>query len=924
MLSVRLLGPVEVERDGERLPSPSRRTRTLLAALALMGGRVVSRDRLVEVVWGEDPPESIGTQVAIQVSKLRKQLGAASIETVGRGYRLNAEAVEVDVAIAERLLERARELQRPDLFREALRMWRGPVCDDAHSDEMAPAVQRLEELFLASVEEWAALLLDTGGEADVVTVLPELTARHPLRERLRALLMEALWRCERRADALALYDEGRHVLVDELGLDPGPELTGIQQRILQYDAVTVAAPAAADSAITVPRQLPMDLHHIAGRDREIKAVETILDGAESGAVIALHGTGGVGKTTLAVHLGHRLDDRFPDGQVFVNLRGYGPHDPTDAGPALGLLLRTCGLPDATIPDDEAGRAALFRNIVAGRRILVVLDNARDSMQVRPLLPGGASVVLVTSRSQLRSLAAREGAHRIAIDPLTTDGAIQLLQSRWSGTSWEQSEVAELAQLCGHLPVALSVAAERASRYPDRPLAELNAELRDGLATLDVLTAWEDDPHTSVQAVLAWSYDALGADEARMFLLLGLHPPQYYDRYVAAGLAAVDLGEAARLLDRLVDAHLLAEPRPGHFEMHDLVHAYALSSVAAGRLTATDRDDAARRMRAYYIHTMVGGRYRAKADNLPLDVGELPSDTPIQTFEREEEVSRWTADNWLVFGEVLQDAIADRDHAAVYRLAALLSSLGADRGRLEQIRELVDLAAWHGRAAGVRTADADCCQRMGLLAWRAGRQTAALELFERAHVLSRELGDAPRAAFALMHQGMALVRLGRVEEAIERYEESLTQRVALGMPTALTLNNLALSYLAAHRYPDAMAAADRSLEEFRSEGRIREQAQVLDTRGSVRSGSGDHVGAAADFAEAADLFAHLGTSLNTAIVASHLGDEQALLGDLRAARASWERALEVMTDLGASDGVHITRDELVQRITDVDASLDAEG
>jgi DNA-binding SARP family transcriptional activator/tetratricopeptide (TPR) repeat protein len=922
MLSVRLLGPLEVERDGERLPSPSRRTRTLLAALALMGGRVVSRDRLVEVVWGDDPPESIGTQVAIQVSKLRKQLGAASIETVGRGYRLNAEAVEVDVAIAERLLERAREQQRPDLFREAQRMWRGPVCDDAHSDEMAPAVQRLEELFLASVEEWAALLLDTGGEADVVTVLPELTARHPLRERLRALLMEALWRCERRGDALALYDEGRHVLAEELGLDPGSELTGLQQRILQDDAAPELAPAVADSRIAVPRQLPTDLSHVVGRDREIKAVEGVLDGTESGAVIALHGTGGVGKTTLAVHLGHRLEDRFPDGQVFLNLRGYGPHEPTDAATALGLLLGAFGVPNATIPDDESDRAALFRVTVAGRRALIVLDNARDSMQVRALLPGGSSVVLVTSRSQLRSLTAREGAHRVAIDPLTTDGAVELLQGRGSGAVWEQAEVAELARLCGHLPVALSVAAERASRYPDRPLAELNAELRDGLATLDVLTAWENDPHTSVRAVVTWSYEALEPDEARMFLLLGLHPSQYYDRYVAAALAAVDLSEAARLLDKLVDANLLAEPRPGELAMHDLVHAYAV--LSGGGLTAIDRDDAARRLRAYYIHTMVGGRDRAKADNLPLDIGELPSETPIQTFESEGEVSRWTVDNWVLLGEVLQDAIADRDHGAVYRLAALLSSLDADRGRVEQMRDLVDLAAWHGRAGGVWAADADCCQRLGLLAWRAGRPTAALELFERSQVLCRELGDAPRVAFSLMHQGMALVRLGRVEEAIERYEESLAQRVALRMPTALTLNNLAMSYLAAHRYTDAMAAADRSLEEFRSEGRIREQAQVLDTRGSVRSGSGDHVGAAADFAEAADLFAHLGTSFNTAIVASHLGDEQALLGDLRAARASWERALEVMTDLGASDGVHLTRDGLVQRINDIDASLDAEG
>jgi DNA-binding SARP family transcriptional activator len=922
MLSVRLLGPVEVERDGERLPSPSRRTRTLLAALALMGGRVVSRDRLVEVVWGDDPPESIGTQVAIQVSKLRKQLGAASIETVGRGYRLNAEAVEVDVATAERLLDRARELQRPDLFREAQRMWRGPVCDDAHSDEMAPAVQRLEELFLASVEEWAALLLDTGGEAEVVTVLPELTARHPLRERLRALLMEALWRCERRGDALALYDEGRHVLAEELGLDPGRELTGLQQQILQDDAAPELAPAVADSRIAVPRQLPMDLPHVVGRDREIKAVESLLGRTESGAVIALHGTGGVGKTTLAVHLGHRLEDRFPDGQVFLNLRGYGPHELTDAATALGLLLRAFGVPNAAIPDDESDRAALFRDTVAGRRALVVLDNARDSMQVRALLPGGSSVVLVTSRSQLRSLTAREGAHRVAIDPLTTDGAVELLQGRGSGTVWEQAEVAELAELCGHLPVALSVAAERASRYPDRPLADLNAELRDGLATLDVLTAWEDDPHTSVRAVLAWSYDALEPDEARMFLLLGLHPPQYYDRYIAAALAAVDLREAARLLDRLVDAHLLAEPRPGHFAMHDLVHAFGVLSAAG--VAASDRRDSATRLRAYYIHTMVGGRDLVHSESAPIDVGTLPSETPLQTFDSEDEVLRWTVDNWVVLGQVLQDAIADRDHVACYRIAGLLASLDGVRGRLEQLRDLVELAAWHGRAGGVRSAEAYRCDRLGLLAWRAGRPAEALELFERSYRLCRELDEASLAAISLMHQGMALAKLGRVEESVARCEEAVGLRAAAGLPTAVTLNNLAMAYLTAHRYDAAIAAADQALEECRSEDRLLEEATVFDTRGMVRSASGDHVGAAADFARAANLFADLGARLDNAMTTGHLGEEQAALGDLRAARASWKRALDILTDLGASDSVHITRDELVQRISDVDASLDAEG
>lgn len=923
MLSVRILGPVEVERDGERLPPLSTRTRTLLAALALEAGRVISRDRLVELVWGEDPPDSIGTQVAIQVSKLRKQLGATSIETVGRGYRLNVEIVDVDAGLAEGLLERARELQRPDLFREALRMWRGPVCDGAQGDAMTPATQRLEELFLASVEEWAALQLDTAGEAEVVTVLPELTARHPLRERLRALLMEALWRCDRRADALALYDEGRQVLIDQLGLDPAPELSGLQQRILQHDAVAVVAPPGGDPPTVVPRQLPMDLPRVAGRAREIEAVRSVIDGTESGAVIALHGIGGVGKTTLAVHLGHRLEERFPDGQVFLDLRGYGPHDPADAATALGMLLRTFGVPDAAIPDSEAERAALFRSVVAGRRTLVVLDNARDSMQVRPLLPGGSSVVLVTSRSQLRSLTVREGAHRIAIDPLSTDGAIQLLQGRGTGTSreqWELSEMAELAHLCGHLPVALSVAAERASRYPDRPLAELNAELRAGLATLDVLTAWRDDPHTSVQAVLAWSYDALEPEEAQMFLLLALHPPQYYDRYIAAALAGVDLNEAAGRLDRLVDANLLSEPRPGHFAMHDLVHAFAASSSAG--LAATDRDDAARRMRGYYVHTMIGGRDLTNAASVALDTGELPPRTPVQTFESEDEVFRWTVGNWVVLGQVLQDAIADRDHVAVYRLAALVASLGAEEGRLDQLRDLVELAARHGHAGGVRTANIYRCDRLGLLAWRADHPEEALELFERSYELCLDLGEKSLAADSLMHQGMALARLGRVEESVARCEESLSQRIALGLPTARTLNNVAMAYLSAHRYDDAMTATDRALAECRSEDRVMEEAIVLDTRGLVRGSAGDHAGAVADFARAGELFAGLGNHLNNAMVARHLGDEQALLGDLRAARASWRRALDILTDLGASDGVHVTREELVQRLAEVDASLDA--
>ena len=653
---VGLLGPVEVGPAGGELAGvPQPRLRVLLGLLGVSAGRMISAEALVDGVWGEE--WSLGREKNLHalVYQLRRRLaaeqagGGARLIRAGAGYRLALGPGELDVAVFADLGRRGREAARAgdaagarELFARALGLWRGAALADAAPlcPRLAGEAARLEELRLAVVEERVGCDLALGRHGEVAGELAGLVAEFPLRERLAALLMTALYRCGRRGEALAAYEAARRVLAEELGLDPGPELAALQAQVLADDPA-LAAPASdvvPDGAASpgaekfslgvVPRQLPAGTGFFAGREAELKELDALLDRAdveggvdepgEAVVISAVAGMAGVGKTALAVHWARRVAGRFPDGQLYVNLRGYDAEGAlVTPEEATGWFLSALGVPAAQIPADAQARSGLYRSVLARRRVLVVLDNARDAAQVRPLLPGSAGcLVVVTSRSSLSGLAAGEGARPLRLGPLGAEEAVRLLAARLGPerVAAEPEAVTELAARCGHLPLALAVMAARAAADPDVPLEVLAAQLPriqdagaagqpltgEGPGRLEALDT--GDPATSLSELLSWSYRQLSASAAEMFALLGVHCGPDITVPAAASLAGVSRASAGRALAELADASLAAEHRTGRYVLHDLVRGYA-AARASQILGEADIRAAIGRSLDHYLHTM---------------------------------------------------------------------------------------------------------------------------------------------------------------------------------------------------------------------------------------------------------------------------------------------------------------------------------
>jgi DNA-binding SARP family transcriptional activator/Flp pilus assembly protein TadD len=862
-----LLGPLLVQRDGNVVRVSPGKQRALLAALLLNANTVVPVDDLADVLWDSHLPPSAPASLQTYVMRLRKSLrdhDHSLIAAQPGGYMISLGPDDLDVNVFGSLLAAGRDAIRAGShadaaarLRTALALWRGQPLGGVASETLAMReLPRLTEMRLQALEARIGADLHLGRQADVIAELRRLAAENPMRERLHAMLMLALYRDGQQAGALAAYQIARNVLIAELGIEPGPELRRLHQQILTADQVL----AAPDPAPVVPRQLPGAPPHFTGRSAELAVLAGILDHRAGGTAVisAIAGTAGVGKTALAVHWAHQAAGRFPDGQLYVNLRGYDPGQPMTAAEALARFLRALGVPGQDVPPDEDERAARYRTLMAGKRMLVVLDNAASAEQVRPLLPGTSGcAAVVTSRGSLAGLVARDGAVRLDLDLLPLAEAVSLLRKLLGErVDADPDAAAKLADQCSRLPLALRVAAELAATRPAGQLAGLAGELADQQRRLDLLDAGGDSS-SAVRAVFSWSFRHLDTGTARAFRLLGLHPGPDFDSYAAGALTGTALGESRRLIGRLARAHLIQPAGQGRYGMHDLLRAYARELTAEE--SEDDRRAALTRLLDHCLHTAAAAMdslfpaERHRRPRLPSPVSAVPPVTDPALAQE------WLDRERSVLIAVAAHAAGHGWHDHATRMALTLFRYLDTGGHYQDIVTVCSSALDAARLAADRAGEASALLYLGGASWRLGRYADAAEHLRKALALFRAVDDRPG-------QARALSNIGVVESCHGRYE-------------------------AAARYHQQARAI------FRAAGDRLGQARALDSLGGVLWQKGDHNQAAKHQRAALAIYRQLGERHGAGGVLLSLGAVEWRRGRYQEAAGHLRQALAVFREVG---------------------------
>ena len=887
VLELRLLGPVEARVDGRPVPLGARKQRLVLAILALEANRPVPVDRLVDLVWPDEPPPTATHAVRVCVSGLRAVLSgagvAAGIRTRGDGYLLAIDPSIVDAhrfrALIASAAGAAGDVERLALLDEALGLWSGTAL----SGTAAPAVADrlcagLREARIVAREDRVDALLRLGRHRELVDELADLTAAYPLRERLAGQQMLALHRSGRPGDALAAYRRIRHDLADQLGLDPGAGLQARHAAILRgedpHGLADTARPAPV--AVAVPAQLPAAPGGFVGRATPLAALDGLLAGATA-SVAVIAGTAGVGKTTLALHWAHRHRDAYPDGQLYVNLRGRAGGAPMRPEQALGGFLRALGVPAEQLPLDVDEAAARYRTLLADRRVLVLLDDAVGVEQVRPLLPAGTGcLALVTSRERLAGLAVRDGASLLRLETLDPDESIELLTALLGEqrSAAARDAIAELARLCGYLPLALRIAAAHLVGYPARPVADLVARLRDGdrLSVLEI----EGDEQSAVRAAFDLSYVALKPETRRLFRLAGLVPGGELTAHSAASLTGSPVPRLQRGLDQLADAHLLDVPLPGRYRAHDLLRLYA-QALAEAEDGPSERVAALRRLYHHYLQwTEVAARLLyPQMQRLPEHGQPAPAEAP-------------------------QEASPFADPAAA------LAWLEAERGNLVAAAE---------RAAAEGPRDVAWLLVDALRGYFWMRRYPPEWLAAGAAALAAATAEDDPHGLAAAHLCLAQAQrfLSQHELAAGHFVAAIAQAERAGwrQGEAAATGSLANLYRDQGRLTDAAAYHRRAGAIFRQTGEPGGEAVSLTNLGNVQLESGELADGIANLSRALDIYRVLGAHNAQAHVFNSLGCAHHLQGNLDAAAEHLTRALELHRGAGSREGEADTLNNLAE-------------
>jgi DNA-binding SARP family transcriptional activator len=936
-----LLGPVEVWLDGRPAAAGHARQRAVLAVLLLDAGRVVPLEVLIDRVWGDHPPRSVRNVVYGYVGRLKALLASTGDPggTLSRrpgGYLLQAAPNQVDVFRFRRLVAAAAAAAGDDeragaALGEAVALWRGPALGGLDSPWLNAMRATLELERSGAVLDLGDIRLRRGEHSPLAVELVARAAAAPADERLIGQLMLALYRCGRQAEALRWFERTRRHLADELGADPSPGLHTLHQQILRADPALTDMPApssrpTATGAATgpagpqtgqVPRELPADVPTFTGRAAELAELDRLLtaqpatpeeaSGGHAGlapavVISAVSGTAGVGKTALAIHWAHRTADRFPDGQLHVNLRGYDPDRPVAAADALAGFLRALGVPGPDIPPGQDERAARYRSMLAGRRMLVVLDNASHAEQVRPLLPGTPGcAVLVTSRDTLAGLVARDGAARLDLDLLPLQEAVALLTELIGEPARADPDAAaELAAQCARLPLALRVAAELAAARPGVPLADLVADLVDQQRRLVLLEA-AGDPRTAVRAVFSWSYQQLGTQTARMFRLLGLHPGPDISVPAAASLAAQAEADACGPLRELARDHLIAEHLPGRYAFHDLLRAYAAEQA---HHTGSDIDgrEAIGRVLDHYLHTAAGaGRLLNPAIEPVVLAPPRPGAAPEQPANHRQALAWFEAEHQVLLAAVTLAAGSGFDSHA-WQLPWAMTSFLQLRGHWQEWgatqRTALAAATRLGDAAAQAVSSrllAMACTDLGDHDQARGHYASSLALYQR---LGNRLGEAK------VHQNLAFLakRQGRYADALGHAEQALRLYQAIGDKAneAEALNAVGWYHGLLGDYQQAREYCRQALTLSVEAGDRWLEGDVWDSLGFAEHHLGHLAQAATCYERALSLYRESGDRFDEADTLTHLGDVRHAAGELAQAREAWQRALVILEDLQHPD------------------------
>lgn len=950
-MEYRLLGPLEV-RDGDRVVAiGGHKQRTLLAALLLRAGHVVSVPHLLDLLWGDDPPKTATTQVQGLVSQLRRALtpdgdGRSPLLTRHPGYLLEVAPGELDTDVFDQRVALAREdaaagrpVRAAAGLRSALQLWRGQPLGGVDAAEITQVeVPRLEERYLAVLEERIEADLGLGRHTDLVGECHALVAEYPLRERLRGQLMLALYRSGRQAEALEVFRQGRQILGDDLGLEPGQKLRRLEEAILLADSsldLAATVPVKTPSSpVPVPAQLPADIVDFTGRAKEVSEICDLLaaeqrDSRNASAVVvaAVSGKPGVGKTSLAVHCAHMLRAEFPDGQLYMNLRGA-QAQPLAPAEVLERFLRSLGLDGGAIPDDEQARGELYRSQLAGRKMLVMLDNADREPQVRPLLPGtSGSVVLVTSRIRLAGL---PGARQLELDILDSEQAVELLGRVVGPERVADLALAErIAELCGRLPLALRVAGAKLTARPHWTLARLVGRLANERHRLDELSVADIE----VRASLALSYSGLDADARRTLRLLGLVEAPDFACWVPAALLDSTVERAEELVESLVEAQLLdvlGEDVTGQlrYRLHDLTKVYALECAEIEE-TSAQRRSALRRLCGAWL-TLVDEA-----------VARMPSGVPRV---RHGNALRWRVGDELIgellaspkewFGVEVTGAISavhqasqlGFDEVAWDLTASLVSAPLIVGSRFDDWQRISDVALAAARRAGNRVGEAVLLCGLSCLRYNQNRFADAEEYSARARTIFVEEGSAHGEAIAAYGLGSVWHCQGRFEEATLALEQALANFQSLDDRPAVACTRRHLGWLLYERgrYAHAMRTLGRALEENRTAGDRRGAGYVCYWIGLTQHAMREPGEGVESLGQAVDLFRQTGDRIGEAMANQAIGAIDVEHGRLAAARSRLDGCLRVFRRLHYRLGETWTRCSVAELLVAegrVDAALE---